>query len=261
MQANVNGFNMNYEISGNDSKPWLTFSNSLATDMRMWDGQVAALADDFHILQYDKRGHGKSESPEGPYTLEQLAGDVVALWDHLGIEKSYFVGLSIGGMTGQALLLNHADRLNATVLTNTMSLCRPQFQAAWDDRIALAEKGGMDALVEPTMERWFTEGFRNTGAPALDTVREMIAGTTTNGYVSCARAIQQLAYLDRLKTIDHPVLLMSGEHDGGTPAAGMQLMADEIKGSEYIVLNAAHISNIEQADEYTKNLKAFLAKH
>ena len=261
MKAEINGFSMNYEISGNENKPWLTFSNSLATDMRMWDGQAAAFADDFYILRYDKRGHGKSDSPGGPYTMEQLAGDLVALWDHLGIQKSYFIGLSIGGMTGQSLLLNHPDRLEATALTNTMSLCRPEFQAAWDQRIALAEEKGMGALVDPTMERWFTEGFRGTGAPALDTVRDMIAGTTTNGYVSCARAIQGLAYLDRLKTIDHPVLLMSGAHDGGTPESGMALMHNEMKGSEYIVLDAAHISNIEQADEYTKNVKTFFAKH
>ncbi len=261
MQANVNGFNMNYEISGNDSKPWLTFSNSLATDMRMWDGQVAALADDFHILRYDKRGHGKSDSPPGPYTLEQLAGDVVALWDHLAIKKSHFVGLSIGGMTGQPLLLNHADRLDAVVLTNTMALCRPEFQAAWEERIGVAEQKGMEALVEPTMERWFTEGFRNTGHPELAAVRTMIAGTTANGYAGCGRAIQKLAYLDRLNTIDHPVLVMAGAHDAGTPEAGMRLMNDEIKGSEFIVLDAAHIANIERADEYTGHLRAFLAKH
>ena len=261
MKANVNGVDINYEISGNENKPWLTFSNSLATDMRMWDGQAAAFADDFHVLRYDKRGHGKSSAPEGPYTLDDLIGDVVALWDHLGIGKTYFVGLSIGGMTGQGLLLNHADRLEATVLTNTMSLCRPEFQAAWDDRIALAEGKGMGALVEPTVTRWFTERFRNTGAPAIETVKDMIATTTVAGYVGCARAIQKLAYLDRLKTIDHPVLLMSGAHDGGTPESGMALMHDEIKGSEYIVLDAAHISNIEQAAEYTKNVKAFFAKH
>lgn len=261
MQATVNGVDIHYEISGNENKPWLTFSNSLATDMRMWDGQAADFADDFHILRYDKRGHGKSSVPKGPYTLDDLIGDLVALWDHLGIEKTYFVGLSIGGMTGQGLLLDHADRLEATVLTNTMSLCRPEFQKVWDDRIALAEQGGMQALVEPTTTRWFTERFQATKPPVLDTVRDMIATTTVEGYVGCSRAIQKLAYLDRLKTIDHPVLLMSGAHDGGTPEAGMALMHDEIKGSEYIILDAAHISNIEQAAEYTKNVKAFFAKH
>ncbi|MEX2454819.1 MAG: 3-oxoadipate enol-lactonase [Rhodospirillaceae bacterium] len=261
MKAKLNGFSINYEVTGAEGKPWLTLSNSLATDMRMWDGQVAALSNDFRILRYDKRGHGQSDTPAGPYTMEELAGDVVALWDMLGIEKSYFIGLSIGGMTAQALLLNHPDRLIATVISNSMALCRPEFQAAWDQRIALAQEKGMAALVEPTMERWFTEGFRKTGAPVLDDVRDQIATTRAEGYAGCARAIQKLAYLDRLKTVDHPVLLMAGAHDGGTPESGMALMHKELKGSEYVVLDAAHIANIEQADEYTKNVKAFFARH
>lgn len=261
MLANVNGVNINYEISGNENKPWLTFSNSLATNMGMWDDQVAAFADDFHILRYDKRGHGKSEAPAGPYSFDDLIADQVALWDHLGIDKSYYVGLSIGGMSGQGLLLEHADRLNAVVLSNTMALCRPEFRAAWDDRIALAGKEGMAPLINPTMERWFTEGYRKTGAPALDVVRGMIAGTTAAGYAGCARAIQNLAYLDRLNTIDHPVLLIAGAHDGGTPESGMALMHAEMKTSEYVILDAAHISNIEKADEYTATVKEFFAKH
>lgn len=261
MLAKVNGININYEVSGNGNKPWLMFSNSLATDLRMWDPQVAALKDDYRILRYDKRGHGKSEAPKGPYSFDDLIGDMVGLLDHLEIEKTHYVGLSIGGMSGQGLLLKHADRLNAVVLTNTMALCRPEFVAAWDDRIRLAEEKGMVALVEPTMERWFTEGYRKANPPALAPVREMIAGTAAAGYAGCGRAIQKLAYLDRLKEIDHPVLLMSGAHDAGTPPPGMELMHAEIKNSEYVMLDAAHIANIEKADEYTAHLKTFLAKH
>lgn len=261
MLANVNGVNINYEISGDESKPWLTFANSLATDLHMWDGQVEALSADYHILRYDKRGHGKSDAPAGPYTFDDLIGDLVGLWDHLGIEKTHYVGLSIGGMSGQGLLLKHGDRLNGVVLTNTMGVCRPEFVQAWEDRIGFAEEKGMGALVEPTMERWFTEGYRASGAAELEPVRKMIAATSTAGYAGCGRAIQNLAYLDQLHTLDHPVLLISGEHDGGTPPAGMELMHAEIKGSEYVMLDAAHIANIEKADEYTAQVKAFLAKH
>ena len=261
MKANVNGFNINYEVTGNANGPWLTMVNSLATDMRMWEPQVAAFSNDFHILRFDKRGHGKSDAPAGAYSMEDLASDVVALWDHLGIAKSHYMGLSIGGMVGQGLLLKHADRLGPTVLTNTMAVCRPEFQAAWDQRIALAEEKGMGGLVEGTMERWFTEGYRKSEAPPLAMVRDMISTTSVAGYSGCARAIQGLAYLDKLKTIDRPVLLMAGAHDGGTPESGMALMKNELKGAEYVILDAAHIANIEKSDEYTANVKAFFAKH
>lgn len=261
MKATINGFSMNYEISGNEKGPWLTMVNSLATDMRMWEPQVAALSGDFRILRFDKRGHGKSEAPAGPYTMDDIASDIVALWDHLGIKKTHYIGLSIGGMVGQGLLLKYGDRLGPTVLTNTMAVCGPQFQAAWDQRIATVAEKGMAGVVEGTMERWFTEGYRKSGAKPLAMVREMIANTSVAGYSGCARAIQKLAYLDKLKTVDHPVLLMAGAHDGGTPEAGMALMRDELKGCEYVVLDAAHIANIEKADEYTAHVKAFFAKH
>lgn len=262
MKAEVNGFNINYEIRGTEGKPWLTFSNSLATDMRMWDDQVAAFSDDYRILTYDKRGHGKSDAPEGGYMMEDLASDIVALWDHLGIEKTYFCGLSIGGMTAQALLLNHPERLIATVISNSMAVCEPQFVAAWDDRMKLAREKGMDALLEGTMSRWFTEGFRKSGAPVLDKVVDMITKTTTaQGYCGCAHAIQHLDYLDKLKTIDAPVLLIAGAHDGGTPEPGMAKMHKEFPNSEYIILDAAHIANIELPALYNDNLRGFFAKH
>ena len=159
MLADIRGVSINYEISGNEGGPWLTFSNSLATNLHMWDEQEAALADDFHILRYDKRGHGRSAPVEGPYTFDDLVGDVVGLWDHLGISKSHFVGLSIGGMTAQGLLLNHADRVTATVMANTSAHSGEAFIAAFDQRVAAVAEGGMEAVVESTIERWFSEGL------------------------------------------------------------------------------------------------------
>lgn len=261
MLANVNGVNINYEVSGNAEKPWLTFSNSLATNLHMWDEQAEALADDYHILRYDKRGHGQSEPVEGPYSFDDLIGDVVGLWDHLGIDKSYFVGLSIGGMTAQGLVLKHPDRVTATVMANTMALCRPEFQQAWQDRITAVGEKGMEVVLQPTMERWFTDGYRGTGAARLDDVKGMILGTSVAGYSGCAAAIRELAYLDSLEKLDHPVLLIAGTHDAGTPPAGMQAMNDRIGGAEYVELDAAHISNIEKADEFTGALTGFLSKH
>ena len=261
MLASVNGVDINYEISGGDGRPWLTFSNSLATNLHMWDEQAEALAGEYRILRYDKRGHGGSQAAEGPYSFDDLVGDVVGLWDHLGIEASAFVGLSIGGMTAQGLLLAHADRVTATVMANTMALCRPEAVPVWKDRIDTVGEHGMQAVLQPTMERWFTAGYRASGAARLGDVEAMILGTSVAGYCGCASAISELAYLDRLPSLDHPVLLISGTHDGGTPPEGMKLMHERIAGSEYVELDAAHISNIEKADAFTGHVRTFLAAH
>ena len=261
MRADVRGVEINYEVSGNETGPWLTFSNSLATNLSMWDEQEAALAGDFRILRYDKRGHGRSAPVEGPYTFDDLIDDIVGLWDHLGIARSYLVGLSIGGMTAQGLLLSHAARVSATVMANTSALCSDAFHAAFEGRVAAVADGGMEAVVESTIERWFTEGYRASGAPRLDAVRHMIRTTSVAGYTGCSRAIQGLAYLDRLGSVDHPVLLIAGAQDAGTPPAGMRLMHERIAGSAYLELDAAHLSNIEQAQAFTAAVKEFFAAH
>ena len=261
MLADIRGVTINYEISGKEDGPWLTFSNSLATNLHMWDEQEAALAEDFHILRYDKRGHGKSAAVEGPYTFDDLIGDVVGLWDHLGIGKSHFVGLSIGGMTAQGLLLNHANRVTATVMANTSAHSSEAFVAAFDQRVAAAADGGMEAVVEPTIERWFTESYRASGAARIDDVRHMIRTTSVAGYTGCARAIQTLANLDRLGSLDHPVLLIAGSQDPATPPDGMRLMHERIDASQYLELDAAHLSNIEQVPAFTAALKVFLSAH
>ncbi len=261
MLADINGVHINYEISGNENAPWLTFSNSLATDLHMWDEQAEALSESFHILRYDKRGHGRSAPVAGPYNFDDLIGDVVGLWDHLGIERSHFVGLSIGGMTAQGVLLGHPERVGAAVMANTMALTRPEFVSIWEGRVRTVGENGMQAVLEPTMERWFTEGFRTSGAARLDDVRAMILNTSVAGYCGCATAIQGLAYLDRLDDIAHPVLLVAGAHDSGTPPEGMKLMRDRIARSEWLELDAAHISNIEKASEFTAALSGFLGQH
>jgi len=263
MKAKVNGVEINYEVSGNENKPWVTFSNSLATNLHMWDEQARILGPDFHVLRYDKRGHGQSEATAGPYSFDDLMGDVVGLWDHLGIETTHFVGLSIGGMTAQGLMLEYADRLNSVVIANSMGAIAPEFVSAWQDRIDLSKDKGMDPLIQPTMERWFTEAYRNKDTDEAQSVAEMIATTSVNGYTGCAAAIQKLNYLDRLDQVSGtPVLFIAGSQDVGTPAPGMEAMHTKMVGSEYVLLDpAAHISNIERPVDFTKTLCEFLAKH
>ena len=259
MKVTANGVALNCEIEGKEGAPWLTFSNSLATNLHMWDAQAAALADDFRILRYDKRGHGESDVPEGPYDFSMLVGDVIGLWDALGIGKSHFVGLSIGGMTAMGLGARHADRLNSIVISNAIAEAPAQFVAAWDERIAIVEAEGMGALAAPTVERWSSDEFLDSGSPVLDDLRAMVAATPAGGFIGCARALQGLDFEKSLGEIRVPTLFIAGKEDGATPASTMSRIARMVEGAQYVELSpAGHLSNIEQPEGYIAALRDFL---
>jgi 3-oxoadipate enol-lactonase len=260
MIVQVNGVSLNYEASGKDGAPWITFSNSLASDFHMWDEQVGVFGRSFRVLRYDMRGHGGSEAVPGPYTFPDLIGDVISLWDHLGIEETFYVGCSIGGMTALGIALEHPDRLRAMVISNSMARCSKAAANAWDERVAIAKEQGMSALVESTLERWFTRDFMDQHPDKIEPIRHMIAGTSVDGYEGCIRAIQTLAYLDRLNAVSTPTLLIAGAQDPGTPPIEHEAMHERIPGSKYALLDpAGHISNVEQADEYNRLVGDFLA--
>ena len=160
MKAKTNGIETNYEIHGKDGAPWLTFSHSLACTLRMWDDQLDAFKDRFRILLYDTRGHGASEAPKGPYTLDMLAEDLRQLLEHLKIAQTHFVGLSMGGMIGQTLVLKQPDLFDRVVLADTGHTQTPETKKQWEERIRTAETKGMQPLVSSTLERWFTKDFR-----------------------------------------------------------------------------------------------------
>jgi 3-oxoadipate enol-lactonase len=260
MKAKVNGVELNYRIEGREGAPWLTFSNSLATNMAMWDDQVAALKDDFRILRYDKRGHGESGALPGNYPIETLVADLIALWDALGIRRSHFVGLSIGGMTGFGLGLDHPDRVLSLSLCCTRADSPPAYNAAWPGRVAIAQKDGMAALIDSTLERWFTAGIRARDRAAMERMGKMIAGTSISGYCGCAWALQNLPYGPLLGAIRTPTLMIGGSDDillDGTREAHRA-----IPGSVYFEVGpAGHIANIEQPDLFTAGLKTFLMRH
>lgn len=259
MKVTANGVALNCEIEGREGAPWLTFSNSLATNLHMWDAQTAALVGDFRILRYDKRGHGESDVPDGAYDFSMLVGDVIGLWDALGIEQSHFVGLSIGGMTAMGLGLDHADRLSSIVISNAIAEAPPPFVAAWDERIAIVEENGMQALAAPTVERWCSDAFFNSGTPVLDDLRAMVAATPAGGFVGCARALQRLDFEKSLGGIRTRTLFIAGKEDGATPAATMSRLAGMVEGAQYVELSpAGHLSNIEQPEGYTAALRDFL---
>jgi len=259
MKTNVNGVDLSYELTGREKAPVVMLSHSLASSMVMWNPQLDALEAHFRVLRYDMRGHGRSEAPEGAYTLEMLAQDAVALLDALGIEKAHFVGLSIGGMIGQGVALNHGHRLESLTLCDTSAVMPAEAQPILQERIEAARQHGMAGQVDGTLERWFTPEYLKANPPEVAMIREAIRTTPLAGYLGCSEALRGLNYLERLAEITLPTLIMVGEEDQGTPVAAAEAIHERIAGSRLVVLPAArHLSNIEQADAFNKALMKFL---
>ena len=259
MRIRANGIQMNYEISGKKGAPVVILSHSLSSSLLMWNPQMDALNPYFQVLRYDTRGHGKSDAPSGAYTLELLAEDVIKLLDGLGMDRVHLVGLSMGGIIGQCLALNHSHRLKSLVLCDTTPVFPAESQPIWQERMDKARTKGMEALLEETMERWFTPTFLKRNPPMVKLIREQILATPVAGYIGCAEAIRRLNYLDRLSEIKMPTLIMVGEDDPGTPVSASEAMHKRISNSKLVVLpSARHLSNVEQTDAFNSALLTFL---
>ncbi len=250
----------NYELTGPKNAPIVVLSHSLGSNLHMWDPQAAALAADRQVLRYDTRGHGQSDVPAGAYSLDELVADAVALLDALGIAKVDFVGLSMGGMIGQGLALTHPGRLNRLALCDTSAQMPAASQPIIQDRIDEARTKGMAALADSTLVRWFTPPYLKKGGPGVDMIRTIFLTTQAQGYIGCTEAIRRLDYLDRLSGIAAPTLIMVGADDPGTPVSAAEAIHTRIPGSRLVVIpSASHLSNIEQADVFTRHLVDFLA--
>ena len=263
MNIELNGINFRYEIDGPEGAPWIMFSNSLTTDVTMWDTEVAQLKDRFRILRYDTRGHGQTEASPAPYSFEVLVGDVIALMDAVGVDKAHYIGLSLGGMTGLGVAIEYGDRLLSLAACDARPFANPEWAAPWVERIAIAREKGMEALVEPTVARWFTEDFQKVAAnaPVLDHVRKMIRETSVDGYTGCAGALQGLNYLPRLGEIKVPSLFMTGATDGSTPPECSRQMQEGVPGSQCVIVDpASHISNLENPEQFDAALFAHLER-
>jgi 3-oxoadipate enol-lactonase len=236
----------------------IIFSNSLGSNMSMWRPQVDRFVSQFRIIRYDHRGHGKTEVPPGPYSFDVLCNDVVALMDALGIERAHFVGLSMGGMTALGMAIDHANRLLSITSANCVAQIAGDAVNVWDERISTVKANGLEPILDGTLERWFTAGMRETRPAEIEPVRQMIAATPVDGYIACCGALKRLNYLDKIASIDLPTLFIAGAHDVGTPAVAMQDMHRRVNGSQYVELDAAHVSNIERSEEFNQALGDFL---
>jgi 3-oxoadipate enol-lactonase len=226
------------------------------------DPQIEALKGSYRILAYDTRGHGASDAPKSEYTLEMLADDLKALLDALGVKNPHFCGLSMGGMIGQIFALKYPGVFKTLVLADTTSRFPAEAQPTWKQRIQLAEEKGMQPLVQPTLERWFTESFRASDPKPVEGIAKLIAATPVPGYVGCCHAIPKVNTTARLKEIRTPILILCGDKDPGTPPAMSKEMHENAPGSKLVMVpDAAHLANLEQPAAFTKALRDFIAAH
>jgi len=259
MKTSANGIQVNYEIDG--TGPWVVMSHSLACELHMWDDQVRALREKYRVLCVDTRGHGASDAPRGPYTLDMLAEDLHGLLQVLRVERPHFVGLSMGGMIGMTYALKHPNVLRSLVLCDTSSRIGPEAAPIWQERIDTVSAKGMEPMVEPTLKRWFTEPFLATRPAVVDRVAKMIRSTPPQGYIGCCNAIPKIDLTERLGAIKCPVQVIVGEQDVGTPVAMAETIHKAIPASELVVIpSASHLSNLEQPDAFNRALVGFLAR-
>jgi 3-oxoadipate enol-lactonase len=260
MKASTNGIDIHYTIEGQG--PWVVMSHSLACDLSMWDEQVALLKNRYRILRFDTRGHGASDAPEGAYAMDMFAEDLCGLLDSLSVENPHFIGLSMGGMIGMTFALKYPQRLRSLVLCDTSSRMPPEARAVWEARIKVAAEQGMEPLVEPTLQRWFTEPFYQSNRPLMKRVGQMIRNTRPSGYIGCCKAIPEINVTDQLASITRPVQVVVGEQDIGTPVSMARAIQDAIPGSELIVIpSASHLSNLEQPAAFNRAVAGFLDRH
>lgn len=257
-----NGTELNVEIDGPEGAPWVTLSHALANNLTLWDDVVAQLKGRYRVLRYDQRGHGKSPVVPGPYTFSQLIADAVGLLDAVGIARTHWVGLSIGGMIGYGLGIEHPERLITIVACDSRPDAPPDYAAYFQHRIDLAREKGMAGVVEPTIERWFTPETRAKNPPVLDKVRGMILSTSEEGHAGCAEALKLLSFGPRLHEIKVPTLILGGAKDKGAPPEALRDAAAKIPGAEHAVIpDAGHITALENPAAFQRVLDDFLARH
>ena len=245
---------------GGRGGPWVTLVTGIANDLTMWEGQAPALQKDFRVLRYDLRGQGGSEATPAPYSIALLVDDLVELLDRLKIGKTHLVGLGLGGAIAQAMAIEHPGRVEKLVPCCCRAKMVPEFATLWHGLVEQVRKSGLESIVEPTAQRWFSEEFKAKNPQALDAVRRMIRRTSREGYLGCVAAFLGLDLEERLPRIAAPALYVSGADDrlGGPPAL-MAALAAKVRGARHVsVPKAAHIANIQNAAGFNEVLTDFL---
>jgi 3-oxoadipate enol-lactonase len=253
----ANGARFHYRWDGAEGAPVLVFSNSLGTNLAMWDPQIPSLAVRFRILRYDTRGHGQSEATPGPYTITQLGRDVVALLDLFGIDRADFCGLSMGGATGMWLGVYAADRINRLVLASTGA--KIGTNDTWNTRIETIRKSGMAPVADMQAGRWFTPEFTARAPEKVEEMRQMILHSPPEGYIANCGALRDMDQRETISRIRAATLIIVGAKDPVTPPAEARFLEQRIPGSLYAEIPGSHLCNVESPDAFTTTVADFLA--
>jgi 3-oxoadipate enol-lactonase len=246
-----------YRLEGRKGAPVVMLVHGILTDHHAWDAVAADLSADLAVLRYDVRGHGGSTAPPAPYTMAQLADDVPALLDAVQIDRVHFIGSSLGGMIGQQVGARHAKRLLTLTLANTGAA--QAAPAAWQERIDLARERGVAALAEPTMQRWFTDAWRQAHPDEVRRMTDLLLKTSVEGYAGCAAAVRDLAQLDLLPRIQVPTLVVAGSQDTAMPPAATAKIAELVPGARLVSLPTGHQAAVEQPQAFCNTWREFVA--
>ena len=246
----------NYRLDGPTAAPVLVLSNSLGADLTMWERQMAAFSQRFRVLRYDSRGHGATPATTGPYSIPQVARDVIGLLDALSIPRAHFCGLSMGGMVGMWLGVNAPERIDRLLLCNTSpKIGTPEM---WNARIDKVRAGGVDSIADAVLERWFTAPFRQREPQTVARMRAIMVAIPAEGYCASCAAVRDMDQRDAIGAISRRTLVIAGAHDVSTPPADGRGMAQVIPGAGFVEIDAGHISNVEASAAFTAAALEFL---
>jgi len=255
----ANGCLLNVSVEGRDSGPTVMLSNPLGTTLQVWEPQMAALTRFFRVIRYDRRGHGKSGTPPGPYSIEDFGRDALAILDDLNITRIHWCGLSIGGAVGQWLAANAPERIERLVLADTT--CHVADPTPWQARIKTVTEQGIDAIADDTMARWFTGEFRDREPQTVNHIRAMLTSNPAAGYIASCAALTNLDLRDALPRIKARTLVIAGRYDTSAPLQMAATIRAGIPGASLTILDAAHVSNVEAPYGFNEALTGFLTQH
>jgi 3-oxoadipate enol-lactonase len=256
MFTKAHGIVQHFASEGSRDKPVLVFANSLGSDLRIWDGVVSHLVGDFTIIRYDKRGHGLSDVPVPPYSLDDFVLDLVGLLDALEIKEATICGLSVGGVIAQGLAISRPDRVRGLVLCDTGM--RIGSVGSWEERIGTVKESGLSKLVGPSMERWFSAAFREHRSVEMQGYANMLLRIPADGYLGACYALRDADLTQKTPKINKPTLVLCGDQDiATTPDLGREL-ARAIPGARFsLIKEAGHLACIEQPEAMANQMMEF----
>jgi len=247
---------INYRLEGDADLPLLVLSNSLGTDLTMWDGQVKALSSYIRVLRYDTRGHGASSVPNGSYTIDQLGADLIALMNGLDISITNFCGVSMGGVIGQWLGIRAPERLDKLILSNTAASIGTV--ARWNDRIQQVQRSGLESVRSAVLDIWFTHSFQDASPDTVQSFSDMFLSTPSEGYNACCAAVRDFDFRKQVAQIKLPTLVIAGTRDVATTAEDARFLTEHIDNAQLVEVQAAHLSNVEAADDFSIAVRDFI---